>query len=329
MLETTQSTGLSGQYQTLFSKELLKYAKQVLVMDQFAQKIPFPKEAGATSMRFFRPDVGNRSNVQTLSEGVPISVFRENTLTPITFTMAQFGEASRISDILSWTNLFNSLKMSTESMGQDAAQHADFYVTSQVVPNVNAANKHYSGGAANFNALNALTPANSEMEITDLLWAMTRLTIARAPYARGGQYVAMIPPQLTFDLMQDPKFVESSKYGNQTGLFTGEIGKWYGVRIVQTTQPWTEAGTDNTEGTFGTGGTNGTIYSSIVTGSQSYGTPVMAGQSPYDPKILMVTTPDSANPLNQFVTAGWKSYYAAGVLNDTWFVVNRSHTTFA
>ena len=155
-LETTQTAGLAGQYQVLFSKELLKYAKQLLVMDQFAQKIDFPKGQGATSMRFFRPNAGDRTLVQSLSEGVPISVFRENTLTPINFTMAQFGEASRISDILSWTALFNQLKMSTETMGQDAALHADYYVTSQVVPNVNAANKHYSGGAANFN-VNAST----------------------------------------------------------------------------------------------------------------------------------------------------------------------------
>lgn len=329
MTETTTSTGLTGQYQVLFSKELLKYAKQILVMDQFAQKLPFPKEAGATQMRFFRPDVGDRGNVQLLAEGSPINIFRENTLTPITFTMVQYGEASRISDILSWTNLFNSLKMSVESMGQDAAQHADYYVTSQVVPNVNVANKHYSGGAANFAALSVLSAAQGAMQIVDLLWAMTRLTIARAPYARGGQYIAMIPPQLTFDLMQDSKFIQASTYGNQTGLFTGEIGKWYGIRIIQTTQPWTET-SGGTEGIFGTGGTGGgTIFSSIVTGSNAYGTPIMAGQSPYDPKILMVTQPDSMNPLNQYVTAGWKAYYSAGVLNDTWFVVNRSHSTFA
>jgi N4-gp56 family major capsid protein len=129
--------------------------------------------------------------------------------------------------------------------------------------------------------------------------------------------------------MQDSMFVDSSKYGATRGLFNGEIGMWYGVRIIQTTAPWTEAGTDGTEGTFGTGGTGGTIYSSIITGSQAYGTPIMAGQSPYDPAIIINDKPDKSDPLNQFITAGWKAYYAAGVLDSSWFVVNRSKTTFA
>jgi N4-gp56 family major capsid protein len=328
-LETTQSSGLSVQYQAYFSKRLLKHAVQLLVMDQFATKSPFPRNAGATQIKFFRADVGSRANVQSLSEGVPITVFRDTTLTPVTFTMVQYGEAIKISDILTYTDLYSSLDQGIQSMGEDAALHADFIVTSAVVPNVAAANKHYSGGAATFNALNALTAAQGAMTITDLLWATTRLTIARAPYAKGGVYVAMVPPQLAFDLMQDAKFVDSGKYGSFKGLFNGEIGMWYGVRIVQTTQPWTEAGTNGTEGTFGTGGVGGTIYSTIVTGGDAYGTPILSGQSPYDPKVMINDKPAKSDPLNQFITAGWKTYYAAGLLNDTWVVVNRSKTTFA
>ena len=328
-LETTASAGLSGQYQVYFSKKLLEYAKQLLVMDQFAQKIPFPKEAGATQMRFFRPNAGDRTQVQSLAEGIPIATFRDSTLTPITFTMAQFGEAAKMSDILTYTNLFNSLNMSVETMGQDAAQHADFIVTQAVVPNVAATNKRYSGAAANFAALVALSPAAAAMTIVDLLWGMTKLTITRAPMAKGGQYIAMVPPQLAFDLMQDAKFVDSGKYGTFKGLFNGEIGMWYGVRIVQTTQPWIESltGGENVYDNTGAGGK--TVYSTIVTGSQSYGTPIMAGQSPYDPSIIINDRPDKSDPLNQFITAGWKAYYAAGVLNNAWLAVIRSQSTFA
>jgi N4-gp56 family major capsid protein len=328
-LETTQSTGLSGQYQVYFSKQMLKHAVQLLVMDQFASKSSFPRNAGATQIRFFRADAGSRSNVQSLSEGIPISTFRDTTLTPVTATMAQYGEAVKISDILTYTDLFDTLNQGIQSMGEDAALHADFIVTSAVAPNVNASNKHYSGGAANFNALNALTAAQGAMAIVDLLWCLTRLKIARAPYAKGGVYVAVVPPQLSFDIMQDAKFVDSSKYGSTKGLFNGEIGMWYGIRIVESTQPWTEAGTNGTEGTFGTGGTGGTIYTSLVIGGQSYGVPILSGQSPFDPKIIINDKPDKSDPLNQFITAGWKAYYASLLLNDTWVVANRSKTTYA
>ena len=326
-LQTT--TTQSATYQTYFNKRLLATAKPLLVMEQVAQRMPFPKNAGATSMKFFKPRVGDRTNVQTLSEGVPISTFTDNVKTAVTFTLAQYGQASKISDIVTYTDLFNELNASVEGMGLDAALHTDWIVTASVVPNVAAANKHYSGGAATFNALNALTAAQGAMDIVDLLWAHTRLTITRAPYAKGGDYVAIVPPQLAFDLRQDTTFVDAGKYGSHKGLYNGEIGMWHGLRVIQTTAPWTEAGTDGTEGTTGTGGTGGTIYSTLITGSQAFGTPIMAGQSPYDPSIIINDKPDKSDPLNQFITAGWKASYATGVLESTWFVVNRSKTTFA
>jgi N4-gp56 family major capsid protein len=328
-LQTTVSSGTSAQFQPYLNKKLLNYAKQKLVMDQFAKTMPYPKDAGATSMKFFRPRVGDRTNVQTLSEGVPISTFTDNSRTSVTFTLNQYGQASKISDVMTYLALFNELDASVEGMGQDAALHLDYILTSATVPNVASGNKHYSGGAATFNALNALTAAQGAMAIVDLLWASTKLTKTRAPEAKGGGYVAIVPPDLTFDLKQDAKFVDSGKYGATKGLYTGEIGMWYGIRIVETTAPWTEAGTDSTEGTFNTGGSGGTIYSSMIVGQEAFGAPVVAGQSPFDPKIVINDKPDKSDPLNQFVTAGWKAHYAAGVLKSDWFVINRSKSTFA
>jgi N4-gp56 family major capsid protein len=328
-LQTTGSSGTSAQFQPYLNKKLLKYAKQKLVMDQFAKLMPYPKDAGATSIKFFRPRVGDRTNVQTLSEGIPISTFTDNSRSSVTFTLTQYGQASKISDIMTYLALFDELDSSVEGMGTDAALHLDYVLTAASVPNVAAGNKHYSGGAANFNALNALTAAQGAMTIVDLLWASTRLTLSRAPEAKGGGYVAVVCPQLGFDLMQDAKFVDSGKYGATKGLYNGEIGMWYGIRIVVTTAPWTEAGTDSTEGTFGTGGTGGTIYSTMVIGQEAIGAPVVAGNSPFDPKIVINDKPDKSDPLNQFVTAGWKAHYAAGVLKNDWFVINRSKSTFA
>lgn len=325
-LETTTSTGLTPQYQKYFSKKLLEHAVQSLVLDQFGQRVPFPKNAGAKTIRFMRPDVGDRTQVQTLTEGVPISTFRETTWTPVDLTLAQFGEAAKLSDLLNMTDLFSTLKQNISSMGEDAALHADFQITSAVVPLIAAANKRYSGGAANFNALVALTNAQGAMTIQDLLGSMTQLTIQRAPKAKGGDYVAVVPPQIGYDLMNDGKFVDSGKYGTTKGLFNGEIGRWYGVRVVVATQPWREANTNGTEGTFSA---SGPIFSTVVLGSGAYGIPLMAGQSPFSPKVIINDKPDKSDPLNQFITAGWSAYWTAGLLNDLWAVIVRSKTTFA
>lgn len=330
-LQTTATTGLAVAYQKVFSKKLLDHAKQLLVLDQFAQKVPFPKNQGAKTIRFFRPDVGDRTMVQTLTEGVPISTFRETVWTPIDATLKQFGEASKVSDILSATELLGTLKQNIQTMGEDAALHADYQMVQELLDTTNSAgpiataNNRYSGGAASYNALVALTATQGAATIQDLLGGMTRLKITRAPKANG-DYVVVSPPQVTYDFMNDSKFVDSGKYGTTKGLFTGELGKYYGVRIVETTAPWIEA---NSNGAIGTYSGSGSIYTSLVMGSGAFGVPEMAGQSQFDPKIIINDRPDKSDPLNQFVVAGWKSYWVTVVLNNLWAVALRSKTSYA
>jgi N4-gp56 family major capsid protein len=194
----------------------------------------------------------------------------------------------------------------------------------EVVTNVASGNKRYSGGATDFASLDALTNANGKIVIKDLLGAMTRLTITRAPKPKGGEYVAVVAPQVAYDIMDDPKFVDAGVRGTIKGLFTGELGVWYFTRIVKTTQPWIE----ETAGGEGVYDSTGDIFSTVVVGREAFGVPNLQGNSPLKPSTIIVNTPDSGNPLNQYVTAGWKAYWTAKVLDDTWFVVLRSRSTY-
>lgn len=326
-LMTSNTASLSPEYvNKVFSKELLSHAKQKLVMDQFGQQKSLPKNMGSKTIRFFRRDVGAASNVQTLSEGVPISTFREITLTAVDATLAQFGEAIKTSDVLGWTDIFDTIDNGISAMGEDIALHTDFAITTEVVPNISAANKRYSGGAANFNALVALTNAQGAMTIQDLLGAMTQLELQRAPLAKGGEYVAIVPPQLAYDMMLDAKFVTAGEYGTHKGLFNGEIGRWYNIRVITHTQPWREANSNGTEGTFAS---TGPIFSTLVTGQEAWGVPTLAGQSPFSPRVIVCANADKSDPANQFATAAYKWFYVVKTLNDTYSVVVRSKTTFA
>ncbi len=58
-LNTT--TSLSDQYQNYFSKKLLTYAVQALVLDQFAQKTPLPAKSGHKAISMFRFDAPSTS----------------------------------------------------------------------------------------------------------------------------------------------------------------------------------------------------------------------------------------------------------------------------
>jgi hypothetical protein len=47
------------------------------------------------------------------------------------------------------------------------------------------------------------------------------------------------------------------------------------------------------------------------------------------PSIIIVNTPDSANPLNQYTTMGWKAYYTAKLLNQNFVCELRSRSTYS
>lgn len=348
VLLTTASGGLSGQYQKYFDKKLLTAVLQILVMDQFGQIRSLPPNMGALTVRFTRPDspiVGGvaigTTGVYALSEGVPLANDRNYTFTFIDATCTQIGEKMRISDILGATNLFDTLTAASKVLGQDAGHYYDFAITTEIVTGLLAGAKIYSGGAANYAALKALTGATGKIVVADVLRAFTRLTLARAPKAdrnerapkaKGGDYVAICPPQVLFDLEQDQKFIDAGTRGTNEGLFTGEMGTWYGTRIIRGTQPWIENATEGTyDGTivYDPVGATGSVFSTICTGSEAFGVVSLASQSITSPKMIVVNTPDKSDQLNQFTGVGWKSFFVVKTLKGDWSSVIRSKVSYS
>ena len=329
-LLTTVSSGISGQYQKYFNEKLLPHAIQLLVLAQFGQKVPFPREKGATQMRFTRGDVAAAANVGSSGEGIATTTFRDYTYTFIDATLVQYDMASKISDVLSWTNLFSTLKNMVSVMGEDVALHADGKIRDELVASITGAgNRRYSGVTQTFAGLQALTQAQGAMTINDILDAMTRLTITRAPKLNG-EYVVVVGPQVNRDILADPKVVLAGQYGNITkSLMNGETGRWYGVRVVVGTNPFIEDGT-GTQGTYAVpASAANAIYRSFVLGSDGFGIPQMGGQSPFNPSIMICDKPDKADPTNKFITAGLKTYWVSKTLNDQWIVSISSKSNYS
>jgi N4-gp56 family major capsid protein len=322
MAVTTQST-LTSQYQTYFSTKLLDYAIQNLVLDQFALKAELPKNRGDQTIRFYRPGVADNTQVQALTEGTPIATFRNISYTTVDVTLVQYGEAAKITDIVTMTALLDVLKQTITTMGEDCALHADTIVRNTLSHQTTGLTKRYSGGAANFAGLVALSNANGKITGADVLDAVTALQVARAPLA-GAAYACMICPQVQRDLLRDTDIIDPAKYQDKSVIAKGEVGMAWGARIITHTNPFIE---DTTEGTYANSGNK--IYSSYIVGRGAYGTPKLAGtQSPLKPSLIINDKADKSDPLNQFMTAGWKSYWAASTLNAAFGVTLRSRAVF-
>ncbi len=348
-MATSSTSTLVNEYQKYFSKQLLQSAVQLTVLDQFALRRPLPKNAGAKTISFFRrSNSANNSSgqvaaVQTLTEGTPIATFTDFTLDRIDVPMVQYGEACKVTDILTMTELFDALQMNITGMGEDCALHGDDKCRDALVLaavtgiTLNQAagtttakiGKMYAQNAADFTALGAATTSAGKVTMTDFIRASTQLKINRAPMW-GGNYVGLVCPQMSNDIQNDPDWIDANNYAGADARFRGELGKFGNVRFVEHTNPFIED-TTGTEGVYRIDATaSNRIYVSFVLGKESFGAPAISGDSPFSPRVMIVPPgkPEKSDPLGQFGTAGWKNYWAASGLNTPFAIYLAAKSEF-
>lgn len=330
------TTTLTNEYQKYFSKQLLKTAVQLTILDQFGLKTPLPKKKGAKVISFFRrlksslnTTTGLVDNVQTLTEGTPIATFMGATLDRVDVTLVQLGEASKVTDILSMTELFDALKQNTDLMAEDCALNADSIVRNALVAALNTGvtlnqasgtatekfTQIYAQGNASLSALNTAGVSGGKLVATDFLRAATTLKVNRAPTFAGGMYVAAICPQNAADLQNDPDWIDAANWGDPDRRFKGEIKNFAGCRFVEHTNPFIQDVTGTEYVYAGAATAANKAFITFVLGQGAYGVPAIEGDSPYNPRMMIVNTPDKSDPLNQYMTAGWKAFWAAAGLN--------------
>ena len=279
-MATNTSATLSNQYQNYFSKKLLTYAVQALVLDQFGSKTPLPPKSGHKAISMFRWDTPKATDINTLTEGDTSTVGeRSIALTKISKTLIQRGQIVKLSDVLNATDLFNSLQQSVKINGQDAAIDMDnitrnILVGSNVGDNVNSGATAMEGGynadpSVNLDNGDSLTEiyadgtrqttgsteystfeqttSGNTLDAAAVLNAVTQLKVNRAQPTKGGNYAAVCSPQVLSDIMQVNTWLNAAQYSNVEELYKGEVGRLYGAKFVTTTTPFITAdalGTD-------------------------------------------------------------------------------------
>ncbi|WP_404422928.1 N4-gp56 family major capsid protein [Nibricoccus sp. IMCC34717] len=331
------TTLVANTIQPKYSKKLLEKAVQQTRLLEFAKREALPAQAGATSIRFFRPEAANlgaSGAPAALTEGTAPATYRTITYTPIDVALSQRGQVTRVSDIATNIGLIQYLDGAIDLMGEECALDAEIIVRNQLAHQTTGLGKRYAQGLANFTALAGASASAGCLTPRDLLDALTQLKINRAPTI-GGKYVLYAPPQHTRDIMNNAEFREVVRQNYADKIFKGEIGEYYNCKIVEGTVPFQE---DETEGTYASSfvatGTNttGFIYSAFVLGAGAFGAVDLpkAGSSPdKKPSVIINDKPDKTDPLGQWITAGWKAYWGSAVLNPNFGIALRAKSQFA
>ena len=281
----TTSSALSAGMQTYYNRELLRTFEPNLVHLQFGDEHRMPPHSGLVmNMRKLIP---LETNTKALSEGDPgESVMLAET--EVTVQLQQYGEYARCTDKLDLTHLDMDIMRRTKLFGDAGARSIDAVVREELAK---CANVIYAGGKASRAELTAADKLTSR----ELRKAVKTLKKNHAQ-TFGGYYVAIIGPDTMYDLQEDEAFVKVSQYQDKENIYTGEVGRLFGVRLVETTEAKIFEGA---------GASGADVASVIVLGQYAYGVTSLKGAKP---RVIVkpAGSAGTADPLDQISTVGWK-----------------------
>lgn len=281
----TTSSGLAPGMQTYYNRELLRTFEPELVHLQFGDEHRMPPNSGLVmNMRKIIPLA---TNTTALTEGVPgdgVSLSE----TEVTVRLEQYGEYARCTDKLDMTHLDMNILRKTKLFGDAGARSIDAVVREELAT---CANVIYAGGKT---ARASLTAADklSSVELRKAVRALKK----KHAQTFGGYYIAIVGPDTFYDLQDDETFVAVSRYQDKEAIYSGEIGRIFGCRIVETTEAkiFEGAGADGID-----------VASVIVLGQFAYGYTSIKGAKP---RVVVkpAGSAGTADPLEQISTVGWK-----------------------
>lgn len=224
----TTSQGVAPLYQAALNRQILLRAKPNLVMHQFGQRVKITKGKGKviTWQQLSPLPVSKKPLIEGVTpKGSSINVHQ------ITAIAEQYG------DYITTTDQFSFFTPDPPPVvlrlnDQLAAQAAETLdgLTADVL--CTGTNVQYPNGKT---ARASLTTADV-ITIDEIRKAVRTLKGNKAKPFKDGCYVAIVSPDISYDLMSDAKWQDVKTYCDPKDMYAGEIGKMYGVRFVETTQ---------------------------------------------------------------------------------------------
>jgi len=224
------------------------------------------------------------------------------------FTAAQYGATVAISDLANLDSPHDLISIAAERVAYKAVRSMDHLVRDEIH---SSAATSAIFGATGATTLTANT-ANSAVATAGLLSGafvknmVARLKGANVPTFADGTYRCIIHPAQEYDLISDTAvngWIESRKYVDNTGLLTGEIGMFAGVRFIVSSDAkvYTTAGASS-----------GNVYNALFLGPDAY----TIGDSQTLQSYFVAPGGDHSDPLAQKALVGYKMRFGTLLLDE-------------
>jgi N4-gp56 family major capsid protein len=200
----------------------------------------------------------------------------------------QYGILVQVSDLLVRDSAIEVVDACSEEVNKALARQVDAVI--QTVVNAGTNGVIYAGGKTSRTGLGA----GDTLTQTEMTKATTWLRAANAAGVKpfdGTYYVAVIHPTVNGDLMSNSQtgaWQDMARYSSVDDVRKGTTGTFRGVRYLESAHQQYYNSTVN-------------VFPTTLVGDQSFGWGFFQ-----EPTPILVTTPDSANPLNLFTSIGGK-----------------------
>lgn len=292
---------LSAENATYYQTVMLDRLTPELFFMKYGDKKNLPKNKGATT-QWRRL---NNLNVSTtaLTEGVtPDGV--DLSITPVTATVSQYGNWTKISEFLDLTGLDPLLTEVTGLMGENAGQSMDIIVRDIITAGTNVTYANSRASRVTVAAGDVITAA----DILRMRKTMKKNKVKEIKLPDGSMgYLMFVSPDVAMNLMQMQEWKDQNTYVNTDNRKNGELGKLYGVYFIEAVNVSIAAA----------GGAAGIdVHLNLMIGTGAYGVPDIEGSSKPEIIVHEAGSGGVSDPLNQFNTIAWKSAFTAVRLQE-------------
>lgn len=304
--------------------EMLSHAEPILVLSKFGQSKPLPANK-ADTVKFRRPVPFTVSTAPLVEGATPTS--QQMSYEDVTVQLQQYGAVTEITDKVDDLAEDPVLKDASMLSGEQAAETIEMVTYGAIKAGTNVfydtiahTTRASVDSKLTLNRLRAVIRslrANRGKAVTSMLGSSPNY----ATKGIEGGFIAFGHTDLEADIRNLAGFIPVVQYGTRQPLCPEEIGSVENTRFILSPLlvPFQAGGAAvGATGMIADDATNIDVYPLIVIAKEAYGLVPLKGKNAITPTVLNPGVPSKSDPLGQVGFVGWKTYFAAKILNENW-----------
>lgn len=285
---------LSAEDKKFYIRTLIERLLPELFLYNDAMKKKLPKNSGrTTNWRKFNslPAVTTPLTEGKTPDGKDLDV------TQIEAIIQQYGDYVMTTDMLQMTGIDPVVTEASELCGEQAALSVELALAEKLFSGTNVM---FAGSKTSRTAL----VAGDVITGNDVKKIRRQLKKKNARKFKDGYFHAIIDPDMTYDLTNDPAWQDVAKYATPDQMLKGEIGKMHGFRFMEATAFEPVEGASELP-----------VHRALFYGKDSYGAVDLEnGGGKPDIIVKQLGSAGTDDPLNQRGSVGWKLPFTCEIL---------------